>query len=266
MVLAGCFDSLITPNPRRSFLIYKTQVNKTYTYISRSIRLFTVQFLYGCLYFCFFWRERFLKDVRGVLSLRVLAGPLPVRLPATRTSTLRDKTQPSAELARPHAHLRSLTCPPRAGPPGAILLATVTGPRARVYSPSNFRRELTRELNTRSLLPPRTEEKRGENAAPPNTNPNTAFHSPPPEPWETIWQQIACLVFPRACANFLFPPRKRMLSAAQTVRRVFVPTCFYHPLCVYATKKKKERVKALTCFYVWVIPALGAILSPPVKF
>lgn len=46
--------------------------------------------------------------------------------------------------------------------PGAILLATMTGPRACVCLSSNFRRESIHELNTRSLLPPGTEEERRE--------------------------------------------------------------------------------------------------------
>lgn len=68
------------------------------------------------------------------------------RAPAHRTHT-RTRT---TVYSRVHAAMR----------PGAILLAAVTGPRARVYSSSNFRRESVHELNTRRLLPSVTEERR----------------------------------------------------------------------------------------------------------
>lgn len=84
-------------------------------------------------------------------------GFLPPFLPANVTGRDEtDNTQPSAELSRPPtAHGKRAPVYSRvhvAMRPGAILLAGATGPRARVYSPSNFRRESVHELNTRRLL------------------------------------------------------------------------------------------------------------------
>lgn len=110
------------------------------------------------------------------------------------------------------AHTRTRTSPPRAprrsSPQVLIRLARPRRPRARVYSPSNFRRD---------PVSPASAAHRGEDTRTPDTN--TVLFQCTVGSSSELWEQISPTPASTSVgATFLYPVRRRNLTAAHGVR------------------------------------------------